>query len=176
MTNRWRALTKVAAAVFGKPMGQGRSERWAKAPMLSLGSHPHTGGSCVLFTFSSTGKCISSHIKKPRDRQQCNLRTLVPYSWNSLVFFSFYSVYSICIPCWGHPQVCNMMVQGIMSTHGGREEERWASSCDSSLEGRQPFPEASRQYYNSCSIAIIGSHDPFSTHDDYGEWGPHHLA
>lgn len=119
-------------------MCQVRSGRWMKAPMLSSGSHPCNGGSCASFIFYSTVKCISSHIKKPRGRQQCNIRALVPYIRNSLVFF--YSVYSISIPCWFHPQVCSMMVQGIMSRYGNREEERWPSFCDS-LEGKKLSPK-----------------------------------
>lgn len=37
-----------------------------------------------------------------------HMRALVPYFWNSVVFFLF-------LTCWVHPQVCSMMVQDIMS-------------------------------------------------------------
>lgn len=66
-------------------------------------------------------------------------------------FFSF-----LFLMCWLHPQVCSMMLQAIMSRHDSPEGERWPFSCDSSSEGRKPFPKVPRQYYPPVPRLYLG--------------------
>lgn len=138
-------------AVFGKPMCQARSGRWTKAPTLSPGSIPHNGHSCVLFIFYTVWKCVSSHIKKPGGRKECTLGLWFHISGIFFFFFSF-----LFLMCWLHPQVCSMMLQAIMSRHDSPEGERWPFSCDSSSEGRKPFPKVPRQYYPPVPRLYLG--------------------
>lgn len=80
---------------------------------MSLGSSASMEAVVWFTYFYTTRKYMSLCNKKPRDRQGCSIRALVPFISGILLFY-------LILLCWLHPQACNMMaiaVQGIMSRH-----------------------------------------------------------
>lgn len=135
-------------------MCHARSGRWTKAPTLSPESIHTTDTVVFCLFFIQCGNVLGHISRSPGGRKECTLGLWFHISGIFLFCFVFFSF--LFLMCWLHPQVCSIMVQAIMSRHDSPEGERWPFSCDSSSEGRKPFPKVPRQYYPPVPRLYLG--------------------